>query len=338
MERIAFIFDDAFIYWSTTILTLAAITAILIYAAMYLYKGGRVFALSASILLSVLVSIFLGRLMHWYCQADAYEDFVSAMTDYSRGGYGLMGVFFGCAISAGILRLLRISDNLPVMLDCMAIGGGAGIAVGRLYALFNAADRGAIVSDDLGLPFASPVINVVSGVQENRLATFMIQSMLVGLIVAGLLMYVLVLALKKKRMPDGDICLMFLLLYGAVQIVCDSTRYDSMFLRSNRFVSLVQILALGALLIPLIWFSVRMVMRTGFKLWQIPIWIMILGMLGLAGYMEYFVQRNGNRAVLSYSVMSAALVVISALGLVIRGASLRHTPKFIQKARKKLPT
>ena len=326
MDKIAFIYDELFIYWSTIILTIAAISAIATYAAVYVMKGGSIFSLSLSILLSLSLGMILARLMHWYCQADAYAGFSAAMTDYSQGGFGLMGIFFGCLLSVGILRLLGVCRDWPVMLDAMSIGGGLGIAVGRLASLFNASDRGAVVPDSWGLPFASPVVNVVSGMQENRLATFMIQAVLVGSIVVGLAIYMLVCARKKRKICDGDICLMFLLMYGAVQIVCDSTRYDSMFLRSNRFVSLVQILGLVALVIPLVVFSVRMVMRSGFKWAYLAIWVGILGMMGLAGYMEYYVQRNGDQAVLAYSVMSAALIVIVSVGLVIRWLAVRSIP------------
>lgn len=326
MEKIAFIYDEVFIYWSTIILTIAVVTAIFTYGAVYIMKGGSVFSLSLSILLSLTLGIVLARLMHWYCQADAYGSFRTAMTDYSQGGFALMGVFFGCLVSAAILRLIGVCRNLPVMLDAMSIGGGLGIAVGRMASLFNASDRGTVVPDSWGLPFASPVVNVVSGLQENRLATFMIQAILVGAIVAGLVIYMIVSSRRKQKIQSGDICLLFLLMYGAVQIVCDSTRYDSMFLRSNRFVSLVQILGLVALVIPLVVFSVRMVLRSGFKPVQLAYWAGILGMMGLAGYMEYYVQRNGDQAVLAYSVMSLALIVIVSLGLVIRWLAVRHLP------------
>jgi prolipoprotein diacylglyceryltransferase len=204
------------------------------------------------------------------------------------------------------------------MLDCMAIAGSAGIAVGRLASLFNASDRGMVVADTVGFPFAYPVVNAVSGVAENRLATFMIQSMLTGGIVIALLIFVLVSALRRKKVRDGDVCLLFLLAYGACQIVCDSTRYDSLFLRSNGFISIVQILGLVALLIPVILFSVRMVRNRGMKVWFIPVWLATAGLLGGAAYMEYYVQRHGDMAGFSYSVMSGCLAAVVALGLLMR--------------------
>ena len=161
--------------------------------------------------------------------------------------------------------------------------------------------------------------NAVSGAPENRLATFMIQSSLTGAIVVALLVFMLVQKLRKKKIRDGDIFLIFLLAYGASQAICDSTRYDSLFFRSNGFVSMVQIMGLLGLLVPVVVFSVRMVKSRGLKPWQFGIWTGILGLLGMAGYMEYYVQRNAYKAVMTYSVMGGCLAAVVILGLVIRG-------------------
>ena len=79
---------------------------------------------------------------------------------------------------------------------------------------------------------------------------------------------------------------------------------------------MVQIMGL---LVPIVLFSVRMVKSRGIKLWQFPIWVGILGLLGMAGYMEYYVQRNAHKAVMTYSVMGGCLAAVVILGLVIRG-------------------
>lgn len=318
MERIAFISGDTFIYWSPIIMALAAMAAAGFYCAVYIAKDRRPVAAALSVFLSVLFSIPLARLVHWYCRTPSYESFRLALTDYSQGGYALAGVFFGCLLAAAITRLLCVSRNLPRMLDSMAIGGSIGITLGRLASLFSTSGRGMLLPEEIGFPFAYPVINAVSGAPENRLATFMLQSMLVGALALLLLGYMFISALRKKKIPDGDIFLIFLLVYGAVQAICDSTRADSLFLRSNGFVSIVQILGLGALLIPVILFSVRMVMARKFKFWQIPLWLAISGLLGLAGYMEYYVQRNGHKAVFAYSTMGASLFAVILLSLLIR--------------------
>ena len=327
MEKIAFISGGTFIYWSSIILALAVVVAITMYAALYLAKGGKVTALSISIPLSLLLSIVLSRLVHWYCRDDAYESMRAAMTDYSWGGYALMGAFAACIVVACVLRLVRIHRNLPQMLDCMAIGGGAGIAVGRLASLFNSSDRGIVLPDYVGLPFAYPVTNAVSGAVENRLATFMLQSIFTGAIVILLLLYMGVCTLRKKKIRDGDVCLIFLLAYGAGQVVFDSTRYDSLFLRSNGFISIVQILGAAAIVLAIVVFSVRMVQARKLKVWFFAMWIVLLGLIGGAGYMEYHVQRHGNEAAFAYSVMGSCLALVVIITLVIRALGLHPVKK-----------
>ena len=330
MERIAFISGGIFIYWSSIILALAALAAIAIFAAMYIGKSGDVVGTSVTIPLAMVASIALSRLIHWYCRADAYESMHAALTDYTKGGYALMGVFIACLLVAAILRLLRVVKNLLQMYDSMAIGAGIGIAVGRLASLFNASDRGMALPESVGFPFAFPVTNTVSGVVENRLATFMIQSGVVTVVVVLLLLYMFISWIARHKIPNGDICLIFLLAYGASQIICDSTRYDSLFLRSNGFISVVQILGLVAMVVPIVVFSVRIVKNMGIKWFHFVLWVLILGMMGLAGYMEYYVQRHGNEAAFAYSLMAGGLVGIVLVTLVIRAVG-NHAGK--KKAR-----
>ena len=330
MEKIAFISGGTFVYWSSIILTLAVVAAMAVYAGLYIYKSGNVLAAALSLPVAMVFSGVLARFIHWYCRTDSYSDFAAAMSDYSWGGYALMGVFVGCLITAALLRVVQISKNLPEMLDAMVIGGGVGIAVGRLSSFFNASDRGLLMNEKIGLPFAYEVTNSVSGVVENRLATFMLQAIVAAVLVAALMGYMGVCKLRKKELIKGDICLMFLTVYGASQILLDSTRYDSLFMRSNGFISIVQILSLVGVVVPLVVFSVRMVKNRGLKFYQFLLWLGNLAMMGGAGYMEYYVQRHGDQAAFAYSVMGACLAVICLLVLVIRAVSLK--PKTVSEA------
>lgn len=318
MDRIAFISGGTFIYWSSVILALAVVTAVSVYAAAFLARDGKVAGMAISVPVSIALSLVFGRFIHWYARADAYESMAAAMVPFSSGAYALMGAFIACLLTACLLRLVRLTDNLPKMLDAMALGAGAGIAVGRLASLFNASDRGVVLPDSIGFPFTYPVVNQVSGLVENRLATFMIQSMTTAFIFLVLVLFLLVSRIRKKKVADGDVCLLFLLAYGAVQIVCDSTRYDSLFLRSNGFISIVQILGLVGLVVPLIVFSVRMVKARGFRFWFVLLWLVIGGLLGAAGYMEYHVQRHGDQALFAYTVMGSSLLAVVILCILMR--------------------
>ena len=310
MDRIAYIYGEIFLYWSSIILTLAAACAVFLFLAFYLHKQGSPVAAAVVIPLSIALSLVFSRLVHWYCRADSYVSFIAAMTNFASGGFALMGVFAGCGLAAVIVRAVKLADNLPVLLDCMSLSGCCGIAVGRLACFFNTQDRGQIISSLQSLPWVYPVVNAVSGALEYRLATFVIQAMVTG----TLFVLLLVLAWKTEgRRRDGDMTLLFLLCYGASQVVLDSTRYDALFFRSNGFVSIVQVLSALALGLSCLVFSVRLVKRHGFERRYLALWLEFAALVGLGGYMEYYVQRHGDQAVFAYTCMSLSLVGIVAI-------------------------
>lgn len=313
MEKIAFFTGETVYYWSSIVLTLAALTAVCFFLSLYLGKGGNAVAAFGVVPLALALSLVLARLVHWYCRADSYDGFSEAIVPFSPGGYALLGVFAGCILAAALTRLLHFHDNLPRMLDCMAVAGCAGIAVGRLASFFNASDRGQIVQSAKSLPWVYPVTNAVSGATEYRLATFLFQAT-----VALALFIALLVFFSRKKRRDGDAALIFLLIYGASQIVLDSTRYDKLFFRSNGFVSIVQVLGAVVLVLAIVIFSVRMAKARGFRFWYVLLWLAMAALLGGAGFMEYYVQRHGDLAVFSYSVMSVCLIFIVALALLTR--------------------
>ena len=325
MDKLALISGELFLYWNSIVYTLAATTAICFFLAFYLGKCANAVAGFAAVPVSIVLGLVAARFFHWYCRADSYDGFLTAMTDYTSGGYALMGVFLGCFLTACVLRLIHLSRSLPEMLDCMAISGCAGIAVGRLASLFNSSDRGQVLENLKSLPFAYPVTNAVSGAVEYRLATFMLQSLVALLLFAGLGLFY-IRGNKRGNLKDGDTSLIFLLIYGASQVVLDSTRYDSLFFRSNGFVSVVQVLGALGLGLAIFLFSGRMVKNRGLKFWQFLLWIPIAAGIGCGGFMEYYVQRRGNEAAFAYSVMSGCLAGVILLTLLIRFLAQKREP------------
>lgn len=331
MDKIAFLFGETFVYWNSIILTMAAACAICLFLGFYLAKLGRPAAAAAAIPVAMVLSLIIGRFIHWYCRADSYAGVAAAMTDYTTGGYALLGAFLGCVITAGILRLIRVSNDLPAMLDAMGVSGAAGIAVGRLAYFYSASDRGVMLESLQKLPWAYPVTNSVSGELEYRLATFLIQAMTTGVV-----FLVLAAWFWSKKRKNGDIALLFLLLYCACQTVLDSTRYDSLFMRSNGFISIVQLLSAITIVAVAVVFSVKLVMNRGFHWAYAVMWLALAGLMGGAGYMEYYVQRHGDLASFSYSVMSACISVFVVISLVIYGLGLTEK-KYVLPAEPEVP-
>ena len=313
MNRIAFVIGEKFLYWNSVILTLAVLTAICMFWALAVRNREDVGAAVIAIPMAFTLSLLLSRFVHWYCRPQGYTGVLSALFDYSRGSFALIGVFAGCLLTAVLLRMFRVSKNLPRLLDQMCLAGALGIAAGRPAALFTAADRGIPVPDWVPFPLASRMANSVSGETEVRLAVFMLQAMAAAVLFICLLI-VYLRGKKKETLRDGDTCLLFLLWYCGTQAVLDSPRYDSLYFRSNGFVSVVQIFGIFTVILTMVIFTVRLIRCRRWSKLFLP--FLALPLLGLAGYMEYHVQRHGGEALFAYSVMSFSM--LSAIVLILR--------------------
>ena len=321
MEQIAFISGGSIVYWRPLLICAGALTAIALFAGLYLLSPYRRARAAAAIPLAAALSLLCGRLIDWYCRPTQYADLMDALTRFS-GGFALLGVFAGCLLTVLALHSRRSAPSAAAMLDCMSVAGCAGICVGRLACFFDSADRGALLSSLRSLPFAYPVTNAVSGATEYRLATFVLQAMCAGLLF-GVLLYLYLHDSRRRKIRPGDVCLLFLLLYGSTQAVLDSTRYDSLAFRSNGFVSVVQVFSAVAMAAVLVIASVRLVSREKkIHIGVIILWVLSAAGLGVAGYMEYYVQRHGSQAAFAYGVMSAALALVDTAGILL----LRRMP------------
>ena len=112
---------------------------------------------------------------------------------------------------------------------------------------------------------------------------------------------------------DGNVFFLFLALYAAFTVMLDSTRYDALYLRSNGFVSLTQICCVAGLLFSTVVCSVRSVMANGLRPWHFVLWLLWAAGAGLAGYMEYYVQRHAAEFLFAYAVMEGALLLLFAI-------------------------
>ena len=308
MNQVAAILNNVVLYRYSLILALAAGAGICFFMACCSFARIPSHRAALAALTAVLISLPLSRLVYWYGRADSFSSFFQALTTGSTKSFALAGVFAGCVLAA---LLVGERGKRGILLDCMSVAGCWAIALGRLGCFFTAMDRGQIMTRLTALPWAYPVANA-SGQLEYRFAAFLFQAA----VAAVLGLFLTVLFSRKQR--SGDVTLLFLFVYSASQILLDSTRYDSLYLRSNGFVSMVQILTAVTLAAVLIIFSLRAVKDNGLKKWMIPAWIVLAGLFGCAGYMEYYVQRHGREAAFAYSVMGVCLAGIVALGLVFR--------------------
>ena len=333
MNKIAYIFDGFVINWSSIIIVLAVVSAILVSLALAVRRPGYATPYAVSLPIAMILGCVFARAIHWYCRTDQYDSFAQVFTDFSVGGFSLIGLVIGVLLAALIVWAIGLAPNLGKLLDILSPGAAVGIALGRLSFLFNYADRGKVFIENEAnrrLPIGSAVINVSSGATEWRFATFFVQALVAAAIFVIVLLLFLVITrfvLKNGKSSAGMVFFVFTTLYFSSEILLDSTRYDALFLPFNGFVSFMQIFAAMMVVFPYIWVAVRSVKFNGLKFWHFIIWVLYLGSLGLAGYMEYYVQRHGNLYMLSYTLMATGLVLSLVCAIVTMATTLRLKKK-----------
>ena len=318
MNPIAIYSGELVLYWSALVIALGIAACFAMSQALYTSYAGNGRALWVLLPLAVIFSVVLCRLIHWYCHGEQYSGLWGAITDYSSGGYVLPGALLGTFLAARLVGALEYTDNVPRLLDAVAPGGALAVAFVRLSALFNSSCRGKIAVKTPALqhlPLASPVYS--GGADDYRFATFFVQFILM------LFVFMLLFSFynKRRNVPmkggrsrDGHVARMFLLYYGAVEIIMDSTRYDSSFLQFNGFVSVVQIISALLMVYVLVYYSVISVKENGMKLYHWLLWLLTLAALGGGGACEYLVQRHGDWYLKCYGGMALCILILCSVG------------------------
>ncbi|MBE6969774.1 MAG: prolipoprotein diacylglyceryl transferase [Ruminococcaceae bacterium] len=324
MQSIAIIGKSTVYSWSGILIALAALSAILMALALRARQEKPLAPMAWLAVLSILLSLPLSRLIHWYCNTGSYTSLAAAMTDLGSGGFAPVGVFAGTLLAALLLRVLRAYEDFASVLDCLGPAAALGMAAGRLSCFFSTMNRGKFVLAAPALhrlPFTVATATA-SGEIEWRIATFFWESIVAFAIFVVLLLFFLI-TLRRGSRRDGDVFLLFLALYGASHVLLDSMRYDGLFLRSNGFVSLPQICCTAALVFTAVLLSMRSVKKSGLMRRHFVLWTLLLLCLGGGGYMEYYVQRHGNLFVQAYGIMAVCLMgIVVIVSLLLRDTRL----------------
>ncbi|MDO5444709.1 MAG: prolipoprotein diacylglyceryl transferase [Eubacteriales bacterium] len=328
MDAIAFYTGDLVVYWSSVVIVLGILAGFCLAYSLYTAHSGRGSTMFVAFAFSLVFSVLISRFLHFYSHQEQYDGLFRALTDYSGGSYFLPGVVLGVLLGAGAARSLGFADSVSGILDAMAPGMALTFAMIRLSAFFTTACRGkiSVTTHSLQhLPLASAVVTA-SGKTEYRFATYFITFLL--LLVAMFILLVFYFRHHRDRMKprcsrEGHVFRLFIVLYGIIELVMDSTRNDSTFPyfsifktlnRFGSFVSLTQLFAAISILIVFIWYSKRAVAADGRRAGHWILWILFVAALTGVGVSEYLVQRHGDMYMLYYSTMSASALI---LGIVV---------------------
>ena len=319
MNPVAFFTENSSVTYTAIYVAGGALVAFVCAALSAVMLRRRAVPVMACGVFSMVLAPLLARLVYWYCRPEQFEGFAAAFGSLDRGGYSMTGVLLGVLLSACLVRLLRLTDNLGALLDSVAFGAPLGIAIGRLGGLYSGDDKGNYIFTDRkfhGIPWSVQVENTMTGSAEWRFATFFWESM-AGFVIFVVLFLMLVLRAESETDRSGGLFLSFLSLYGATQAMLESTRYDALHMRSNGFVSMMQLAALIMLLVPLVYYSVKVAAGSRSGRIVVPCDIVALLALGGAGAAEYFVQRKANYAMTIYPVQLVLLLTASVVTFIL---------------------
>ena len=174
------------------------------------------FAAPAAGGLSLLLGFILARLVFWVCNASFYLGLYSDPLSLFRvrdGGLcmtgALLGAGLGCYIASRIFRNHALS--FPVLADAMAPGAALFVACERCH-------EWVLLNQNYGLSAAADGFLTARGDYGPVLNTARISSLAALLILA-------VLMIVRCRKP-GSRGILFLLLYGTIQVLLESLRQD----------------------------------------------------------------------------------------------------------------
>lgn len=324
MESIAFYAGNLVIYWSSIVIVLGVLAGFCLSYSLYTAHSGRGSTMFVAFAFSLVLGILISRILHFYSHQEQYDGFFRTVTDYSGGSYFLPGAVIGIWVGAMIVKSLGFTDSPYAVLDAMAPGMALSFAFVRLSALFTTSCRGkiSVTTHSLQrLPLASAVVTA-SGKTEYRFATFFVTFML--LIVSVFILLIFYIRHHRDKMKrgcsrEGHVFRLFIVLYGVIELIMDSTRNDSTFPyfsifktlnRFGSFVSLTQLFAGISILIVFIWYSRRAVSPDGPRMKHWILWILFaVGFAGV-GVSEYLVQRHGDMFRRYYATMSAADLIL----------------------------
>lgn len=320
MNQIAVISGKYEIPWAFIIIALSVISWFFFIGALYPSgKKGRG-VLWLFLPLSVAFSFFFARLIYWYSHQSSFDGLYDALTTKDLSAFALLGILPGIVLASALLRPVRLVKDLPWFLDLISAPTLLALGMFSLTCIFSDACRGKTIITApffCRLPFSIASPNQQGDI-EYRFATFFVGFLLLTILCfAGLAFY---FRHKKQKGITAAFCL---LLFSGAEFVLESTRYDAGYFPANGFVSILQIAAAVFIVGVTVYYSIFAKKKGSLIKTMIPFWILLLLFMGGTGYLEYLVQRHGDKAVPLHFAMCGTVLGMVAMPCIIFFLSMR---------------
>lgn len=334
MNQTALIIGNTEITWSAILIALTIPAWFFYSLSLYTTKDGkkRTLALFVFLPFGIFFSFLFCRILYWYSHQSRFENLWAAIFSKDLDTFSILGIIPGILLACVIVRLFQLNKNVPEMLDGLAPGTAFGIAFLYLTCRYHQSCLGRKLITDENLirtPFTSMALNGQGDV-EYRLAIYFLGFLAFFLI--GILTTVFYVLHKPKK---GCTACAFLLLFSSAELVLESARYDAGYFPFNGFVSIIQIASAVFLVAVMIYFLVRAIKRKGFKAAFVLLTVATLASLGVTGYLEYLVQRHGDKATLIHLGMTLSCMLMSVFPLILFRLGNKKKPYKVKKASSK---
>lgn len=230
----------------------------------------------------------------------------SLMLRFQDGGASLMGAFGGLVLAAFLVEKWQ---KLPcgALMDAVGLGAPLGVIIERLCeGPTGSMGHGRQILSELLLPL---------GVTDDLVhPVYMYEAVAAAAILIVLLVWLGRSGWSVKH--SGDVLLVFMVFFGATQVVLDSMRDDRHMLLIH-FVHINQIIAIVLPVIALVIWTLR-AMKNGMKKNQAIVAWLVTATAIVIGIVQEFAVDSSENLFIDYGVMAASCAVIAIISLRMR--------------------
>lgn len=326
MEAIAIYYESTIIYWNSIVIVCGIIAGFFIGFALYSKKSQYNFPCFIYLTVATIMSVFFAKIMHWYTHIEQYDSFKSAVSNLSGPGYLIPGVLIALWLSAVLLSPILKHKSRFTILDPFAPAFAFIIAIIKFSDIFSDTCLGKVIITNpmlCRLPFAKAVVDS-AGNEEYRFATFFITFLLMLIVTVMLVTFFInnsAANFKEGISRRGHVFKMFLVLYGGVEVVMDSTRYDASHLyfpgealaslnKGAGFMGLSQFFGAVFLIFIFGYYIYLSIKANGKIKLHILNWLLFIFGLIFAAGSEYLVQRFSGMYIACYALQSVGVIMM----------------------------
>lgn len=281
---------------------------VLLFAALGKSRGQKPGTAALFGLLSVPVALVLSRAL-FVVMDESFREIPKfpAAFDLFTGGYSMFGALLGMVISA-LLTAKLTGQRAKRLLDTLAAPMCAFIALARYGEKYTTLG----VSRPLDTDWLIHSFLATEGEYNSYLRTYYLE------FVAALVLMLVFARLLQRNGRDGDCALSSMMIFGAVQTLMESLRYDHHM--SFNFIGIQQVFAIVLLCAGIIVFTLRAYRATRNKK---TLWALVSVPVGVAlGVgLEFVIDRIDISRFIDYALFILLLAGMTAVGFAMKKRS-----------------